>query len=219
MKILITNDDGINSENLRVLVKAVVKHYPNDEIVIVAPEVEQSGVSHAIDIKNPVHIYRKPDMVENVKTYMVDSTPVACVLMAKNELKYDFDILFSGINNGLNIGIDVLYSGTCGAALEGLRFCNFTVAFSCNMDTVKGFIAREDEVFKIIKNNNFKGICLNVNFPQEPIGIKVTCQENNNPIIMTDTAAINKNYVSITPLKIDITDYDKIALLQTIIQK
>lgn len=214
MKILITNDDGIKSENLRVLANSVKKHYPNDEIIVVAPETEQSAVSHAITIKNIGSIYPLPEMVEGVKTYMVDATPASCVLMAKNKLNYDFDLVFSGINNGLNIGIDVVYSGTCGAALEALRFCDLTIALSCNVDTVEGFLQKEEEIFSFIKQVKIKNTCLNINIPRNPKGFKLTFQEGTNRG-QSDCAAIEQNYISITPIELDMTDYKKLEQLKT----
>ena len=213
MKILITNDDGIASPNLKLLTETVKLYYPNDKIIVVAPSEEQSAVSHALDIKKQKSIKKINDLVEGVDTYIVNSTPAECVILTSNVLYYDFDIVFSGINNGLNLGIDVMYSGTCGAALEALNYCDFSVAFSCHVGTCEGFLKARDEIFTIIKNNKFNKTCLNINYPKNPQGIKVTCQKNQGTDLdyqkhlLNDVDAINQDYISITPLHLDLTEY------------
>lgn len=224
MKILITNDDGIAELNLKVLTETVKKHYPYDQIIVVAPSTEQSAVSHALEIKKQKTIKKIADLVEGIETYIVDSTPAECVILTKNVLHYDFDLVFSGINNGLNLGIDVLYSGTCGAALEALNYCDFSVAFSCHVATCEGFKKSSDEIFNFIKGNKFNKTCLNINFPKNPQGIKITCQRNRGTDLdyqknyLTDVDALNQDFVTITPLHLDLTEYLLIDKLNEVLK-
>ena len=107
MRILVTNDDGVNAQGIKILANVAKKF---GEVVCVAPIYEQSGKSHCIDIKEPFVVKKYNDILPEVKTYVVDSTPADCVRIAYYYLKEDFDIVFSGINNGYNLGEDILYS-------------------------------------------------------------------------------------------------------------
>ena len=127
MKILVTNDDGINSYGLKILVD-VARQF--GEVFCIAPMTEQSGKSHSIIIKDPIQILQEKDIVEGVRTYSVNGTPGDCVRIAYYYLKEEFDIVFSGVNNGYNLGEDILYSGTVGAASEGVLCGKKAIAFS-----------------------------------------------------------------------------------------
>ena len=109
MKLLITNDDGIMAPVLPHLV-AFAKTVA-DEVVVVAPKVEQSGKSHAIDFTRPIEI-KEVSLFEGVRAYAMDSTPADCVRFAVLGLGEKFDLVLSGINRGFNLGGDLVYSGT-----------------------------------------------------------------------------------------------------------
>ena len=128
MKILVVNDDGIFSNNLKTLVNYLRNIY--DEIMVVAPLTEQSAMSHRINIKGPIKLTVHDDLFEGVKAYSIDSTPADCVKFAVDYLKYDFDILFSGINDGLNLADDISYSGTAAAVLEAMYYHKKGIALS-----------------------------------------------------------------------------------------
>lgn len=115
MKILITNDDGIFSEGLAILTKWATKL---GEVYVVAPSQQQSGKSHAITIHSPFEISKVTLGLGEKEAYAVDSTPVDCVRFATLGLGIQFDLIFSGINKGYNLGEDILYSGTVGALFE-----------------------------------------------------------------------------------------------------
>ena len=128
MKILVVNDDGIYSKNLKILVNYLKKIY--DEVMVLAPSTEQSAMSHRINIKGPIKLTIHESLFEGVKAYSIDSTPADCVKFAVDYLKYDFDILFSGINDGLNLADDISYSGTVAAVLEAVYYHKKGIALS-----------------------------------------------------------------------------------------
>jgi len=181
-KILITNDDGVHAPGLRKLIE-IIK--PLGEVVVVAPDKPQSGMGHAITVSTPLRlklIKKEKDYSE----YSCNGTPVDCVKLAeKAVLKGKPDFIFSGINHGSNASVNVVYSGTIAAAIEGciegvpsvgfsLDDYSFDADFS-HIDEYVGKISKE-----VIKNGLPEFTCLNVNFPQlngsEIKGIKVCRQ-------------------------------------------
>lgn len=113
--ILLTNDDGIDGEGLRTLASALKK--AGHEVVAVAPRENNSAVSHKLTMRERLQVSRA-DFGE-IEAYSVMGTPADCVLIALNHLKIKPDLLISGINAGLNLGIDTIYSGTVAGATEG----------------------------------------------------------------------------------------------------
>ena len=117
MRILITNDDGISSPILPVLARRAMEL---GEVTVVAPKVEQSGKSHAIDFMRPIEI-KRVDIGDGIRAFAMDSTPADCVRFAICGLKEHFDLVISGVNRGFNLGKDIVYSGTIGAIFEAAR--------------------------------------------------------------------------------------------------
>ena len=117
MRILLTNDDGTNSEGLWALAEALKGV---GEVFVVAPDRDRSGISAAMTLLDVVRAIRVRSHVDGVEAHAVEGTPADCVILAHEGL-YDepFDIIFSGINQGANMGADVLLSGTVGAAVHG----------------------------------------------------------------------------------------------------
>ena len=115
MLTLITNDDGIYAPGLWLLVEAL---QPLGEVVVVAPDREQSGVSSSISLHSPLHVNK---VQADVPAYAVQGTPADAVILALGHILYKrkVDLIISGINAGSNVGSDILYSGTVGAALQG----------------------------------------------------------------------------------------------------
>lgn len=117
MRVLVTNDDGIFAEGLWALVKEL-KNIA--QVIVVAPITEQSAVGTAVTLHQPLRIQKVPLIVPEVETYSVEGTPADCVILALGKLiKNKVDLVVSGINQGPNLGDDVLISGTVGAALQG----------------------------------------------------------------------------------------------------
>ena len=125
--ILVCNDDGIFAPGIRALIDVVKKF---GEIVVVAPDKPQSGKGMAITINSPLRYY-KVDLTEGVLSYACDGTPVDCIKLAINKiLPRKPDLIVSGINHGANSSINVIYSGTMSAALEGAMEKVPSVGFS-----------------------------------------------------------------------------------------
>lgn len=181
--ILVSNDDGITSKGIRVLVN-IMKQL--GEVVVVAPDSPQSGMGHAITIGETLRLYEE-DIFEDVMAFKSSGTPADCVKLAKHYVLKDRrpDLVVSGINHGSNTSISVLYSGTMSAAIEGALEGLPSIGFSlCDYSSKADFSHVEEYVFKISKqvleNGLAKGVALNVNFPpkrNEPIkGVKVCRQ-------------------------------------------
>ena len=150
MRILITNDDGIYAEGVLPLVQwAKTK----GEVTVVAPKVEQSAKSHGIEIHKAFHA-KQVDLCESVTAWAVDSTPADCVRLAILGLHMEFDLVISGINRGLNIGRDIMYSGTVSAVFEAGNLGMNAMAVSTSpayytvaakeMDKIWNFIEEKD---------------------------------------------------------------------------
>ena len=114
MRILVTNDDGIHAEGLAVLER--IARQLSDDVWVVAPETDQSGVAHSLSLSNPLRLRQIDD-----KRYAVQGTPTDCVIMAVRSVMADArpDLVLSGVNRGSNVAEDVTYSGTIAAAMEG----------------------------------------------------------------------------------------------------
>ena len=231
MKILVVNDDGIYSKNLKILVDYLKNIY--NDIMVVAPSSEQSAMSHRINIKGPIKLTAHEGLFDGVKAYSIDSTPADCVKFAIDYLKYDFDIVFSGINDGLNLGDDISYSGTVAAILEAAYYQKKGIALS----VIKGQNTNILESLEIFMQDYLKNaiysqfLTFNVNLPQNPKGIKYVPQGKGNyiyyftkeqdniytprikpkyqkrDIIENDLDAYYNEYISVTPLTVDKTDY------------
>jgi 5'-nucleotidase len=182
--ILITNDDGIYAPGINYLSK-IAKEF--GDIVVVAPDKPQSGMGHAITINATLRLEKTH--YHNATIEMACSgTPVDCVKMAVNHiLPKKPDLILSGINHGSNSAINVIYSGTMSAAIEGaLEGCP-SIGFSlCDYSFEADFTQAELFIKKIItnalQNGMPKGVCLNVNIPKLQAsnikGIKVARQAN-----------------------------------------
>lgn len=181
--ILVTNDDGITSKGIAVLVD-VAKNFGN--VVVVAPNKPQSGMGHAITIGEPLRVERST-LFSGIDAYECSGTPADCVKLAKNHILKDQkpSLVLSGINHGSNTSVSIIYSGTMSAAIEaaiegipsvGFSFCNYD--HSTELDHLKPWI--EKVIKQIVLKPLAKGVALNVNFPdvEEIKGIKLCRQAN-----------------------------------------
>ena len=170
MKILISNDDGIDSLGLKALVAAFAEN--GDEVFVAAPKSEQSGMAHAMTVHRPIEFAEREDFIPlgAKKAYFVDGTPADCV---KSFLEFLSDekinAVVSGINNGANLATDVVYSGTVGAALEG--FLHDIPAFAVSIDVASTIPlnAAAKEAATFVAKQMQKGgapTLLNINFPK-----------------------------------------------------
>ena len=230
MRILITNDDGINALGIRALTEWALTI--SDDVTVVAPKVEQSGKSHSIDFIHPLEI-KRVDLIEGVRAYTVDSTPADCIRFGVCGLLEKYDLILSGINRGVNLGDDIVYSGTAGAIFEAGRLHHNAIAFSTYPDTLDDAKKYLDEVYNYITENKLFDLnpLYNVNIPKESKGIKITQQgsayfsdgfrhiegdmyiqtgdriPDEHPDDLTrDTVAMEHGYISITPLDLSRTE-------------
>ena len=168
MRICITNDDGIHGEGLLRLVQWAQKL---GDVYVFAPKVEQSAKSHAIEIHKPFEA--KPAQVPGaVEAWAVDSTPADCVRFAILGRKEKFDLVISGVNRGLNIGQDIIYSGTVSAAMEAVALGANALALSTEPETFDDAMAQLDRVWAFITERDLYGKCRlwNVNIPLRTTG-------------------------------------------------
>jgi 5'-nucleotidase len=180
MRLLLTNDDGINAKGIYALAKELEQ---NHEIIIIAPDNERSACGHSITLTRPLIVREVKLEGLKSKAFSVDGTPADCVKIAIHKLINEkIDMVVSGINKGLNLGTDVLYSGTVSAAIEAAIYKIPSMAVS--MDVKNGIETYDmaakyaGVILQSAKENNIKNdIVLNVNVPlleeSEIKGIKV----------------------------------------------
>lgn len=167
MNILISNDDGIQAAGLKALVEALAPHH---EVYVAAPEYQQSAKSHALTMHDIVHARRSYRYPLAKAEWEINGTPADCVKigLAKFE-EVTFDLVLSGINNGPNLGIDVIYSGTVAAALEGSFHGIPSFAFSHYSGSESGFLKAaafiQDNLETMVASFEWHGNAVNVNFP------------------------------------------------------
>lgn len=184
MNILIANDDGVFAPGIQALALALA---PLGRIVIVAPESERSGFSSALTLDRPLRpIQISPDV------WAVNGTPADCVYLSMNGLfDFEFDLVVSGINSGANLGDDVLYSGTVGAAFEGRLMKQPAIAVSMAGSNVRAYDHPEDYAIAAQWVHDFIAAGLptlparhifNINIPDvsELKGTKITYQGRRN---------------------------------------
>jgi 5'-nucleotidase len=231
MKILVTNDDGIYSPGLAALAKAASKF---GEVRVVAPDVEQSSMGHAITSSRPLHYKKSPIKFEGIEAYRVNGTPADCVALGTH-LWERTDVVLSGINLGPNLGNSMWHSGTLAAAkqavllgIKGIALSTPVGASEPDFDLLEAYV---DKTLSLLLKDN-KLCLINVNLPPNPKGIKWTRQSvrlydgrvvpGTDPMGRkhywftvvpleaaeegTDRWAVEQGYVSITPLRLDLTN-------------
>ena len=178
--ILVTNDDGYDSKGLAAAVE-VARAF--GRVVVVAPETTQSGMSQAITMYNPLYL-RCVSRQEGLEVYAFSGTPVDCVKMAFDYLLRDqrVDLVVSGINHGSNSAVNVLYSGTMGAAIEGSFYDCPSVGLSLDdhsedADFEAAVVYGKRIVRSVLEKKVELPLCLNVNVPGELHGIRL-CRQN-----------------------------------------
>ena len=229
MNILITNDDGINAIGIRLLTNWACKL---GKVTVIAPKTEQSGMSHAIDFVHPIEIVEVP-FPNAVKAYSMASTPADCVRFGALGLKEHYDLVLSGINRGVNVGADIVYSGTVGAIFEAARLGMKGIAFSAFPNGQEEASLYLDQAYDFLQSRNLfdEAPIFNVNIPTSPKEISLTYQgspyfsdefvklQENLYIqqggivpdvcpddLHRDTVAIHQNILSVTPLLATRTD-------------
>lgn len=241
MKILVTNDDGIYSPGLAALAKVAARF---GEVIIVAPNVEQSSSSHSITATRPLNYKKSPILFEGIEAYKVNGTPADCVALGTH-LAQDVELVLSGINMGPNLGNAIWHSGTLAAAkqatllgIRGIAFSTPTKQAEPDFELLDPFVA--DSLSLLLEDPDLK--LVNVNLPYRPTDIKWTRQSVQfydgqivpgedpmgrkhywftvKPLESAETGsdrwAIENGYVSITPLRLDLTSEED---LQRVLEK
>ena len=177
--ILITNDDGDTAKGIEVLARLMLQF---GDVVVVSPDGQRSGQSNALTVGHPLR-YRKIQEQEGLVWYTSTGTPTDCVKLALNSIvDRKPDLLVAGVNHGSNAAINVVYSGTMGAVIEGcvngINSIGFSILdHSANADfsNMEPYIVEITK--KVLANGLPTGVCLNVNSPNDNIkGIKITSQ-------------------------------------------
>lgn len=165
--ILVSNDDGIEAKGVHALIDRLVKF---GDVVCVCPDGPQSGQSMAITVNSPLRINRLDDY-HGAKMYSVNGTPVDCVKIAMHCIvERKPDLMVSGINHGSNAAVNVVYSGTMGAALEACACKVPAIGFSLTTHDpdadFSGCLPFVDKIVdNVLENGLREGVCLNVNIP------------------------------------------------------
>ncbi|HSQ54551.1 MAG TPA: 5'/3'-nucleotidase SurE [Gemmata sp.] len=249
MRILLTNDDGIYAPGLRALRHELLKL---GSVIVVAPATEQSAAGHSVTLLNPLLVTEVLD--DDGATFIgwgVEGRPADCVKLALLELLPDPpDVIISGLNAGSNAGINVLYSGTVAAAIEGAFYRRTAIAVSLEYDKkIYDFPAAaryaRQVIEQILATNPSPGSLFNVNLPvleRGPIrGVKVLPQNFSpytekfdrrvnprgrtyfwaspeflcpDPHPGTDVEGLAEGYITVTPLKFDLTDHTLLREMQ-----
>ncbi len=230
MRILLTNDDGIHAEGMKVLMKWAQQL---GEISVFAPKVEQSAKSHTVEIHKPFEV-RKVTLFDGSEGFAVDSAPADCVRFAVLGLHEQFDLVISGVNRGLNIGRDIMYSGTVAAAFEAASLGMKALAISTEPATFDDAANHLDAVWSRITERRLfeKTDILNVNIPCGTNG-RILLTHQGGPYYSDDFPAIGNDlyrptghsihvdqgdftldtdatlngHITITPLTVDRTDW------------
>ncbi len=242
MRILVTNDDGIHSEGLDAC--AEIARALSDDVWIVAPEYDQSGVSHSLSLNDPLRLRPVAE-----RRFAVKGTPTDCVIMGSKHILKDHppDLVLAGVNRGRNAGEDVIYSGTVAGAVEGtiLGIPSFALSQSYNSRSnnpphwATAIGNAPDIIRRALDAGIPNDVLINVNFPncppEEVKGIAVASQGRNRqerlqiesrydgrgnayywiayvrmrgppPRDGTDVSALADNCITVTPLRLDMTD-------------
>jgi len=241
MRILITNDDGIHAPGLEAC--ETIARALSDDVWIVAPETDQSGVSHSLSLNDPLRLREVAD-----KHFAVRGTPTDCVIMGVRHIMKDApDLVLSGVNRGRNCAEDVTYSGTVAAAMEGtvlgIRSIALSQAFAAGTRHKPYWDTAIDHapalVRRVLEAGIPKDVLVNINFPDCPSadvkGVAVAVQGKRDQELLridprhdgrgnpyywiafgrggitgaaqgSDLAALNENRISVTPLRLDLTD-------------
>lgn len=231
MNILITNDDGIYSPGIMALSRIATEL---GKVTVVAPDVEQSSMGHAITHSRPLSYRKSPVTFEGMDAYRVNGTPADCVALGTH-IHPRTDLVLSGINMGPNLGNSIWHSGTLAAARQAVMLGIKGIAFSTPVGRTEPDFDRlavhVREVLDILIGHAGFGL-YNVNFPEHPKGIRWTRQSirfydgkvmpGMDPMGRkhywitvvplapseegTDRWAVENDYISITPLQLDLTN-------------
>lgn len=243
--ILVSNDDGIGTVGLSILGRCLSRL---GRVVIVSPDRQRSVSGHSLTLKEPIRIKR---LESEIETWITTGTPADCILLGIYEIiRDDVDLVVSGINHGANLGIDITYSGTISAAMEGticgipsiaVSLATHREVSSSIFEMAGNFTTKLAEL--ILKKGLPRDTLLNVNIPpiEKPLGVRFTYQGSkrykprvikrldpagepyywldgspiDNSEAGSDLEAVKEGYISITPIKVDMTDYEHLDYISS----
>jgi 5'-nucleotidase len=244
MNILVVNDDSINSPGIELLVE-VMQNF--GKVNVVAPHVQQSAIGHGITIHEPIKLHHREDVLSGIESWSLEGKPADCVKFALYALKLDVDLVVSGINDGPNLGTDIIYSGTLAGASEAIICGIPALAVSADFGSLdlprKELLGYMERILSsdIISKDNV----ININFPDKSFtkskGIRITemgvrpflhdfveedgvfwsrgewGQFENGP--ETDVRAFEEGYLSVSPIQINRTNMDYLPVLENKLKK
>jgi 5'-nucleotidase len=241
MRILITNDDGIHAPGLAVLER--IANSLSDDVFVVAPETDQSGVAHSLSLNDPLRLREI-----SPHHFAVKGTPTDCVIMGvRSVLGHPPDLVLSGVNRGQNVAEDITYSGTIAGAMEGtllgIPSIALSQAYGASSDRKNLFWECAEThapalISKILAAGVPTNVLININFPncsaEAVVGVAVTVQGRRDTELLkieerldgrgnpyywlmfargqftpgrgTDLEALVQKRISVTPLRLDLTD-------------
>jgi 5'-nucleotidase len=235
MRILVSNDDGIYSPGLAALA-GVARRF--GDVRIVAPDVEQSSASHAVTAARPVR-HRRVELLDGIDSFRVDGTPADCVALGAH-LWGHVDLVLSGINLGVNLGNAIWHSGTLAAAKQGVLLGIRAIALSAPSPSEPGHFDDiapwAERAIRTVLDDREPHL-VNVNIPHRPRGLRWTRQAVDHyngrvvsdadpmgrdmywftvvpiesPAEGSDLWAFDRGEVSLTPLRLDLTDHDALG--------
>lgn len=238
MRILITNDDGIYSPGIAALAKIAMKF---GDVRIVAPDVEQSSMGHAVTHSRPLSFKKSPISFDGIEAWRVNGTPADCVALGTH--LGPTDVVLSGINMGPNLGNSMWHSGTLAAAKQAVLLGVRGIALSTpvgktepDFDALAPFV--EQALALLLEDTSLS--LFNVNFPEHPTDIRWTSQSvrlydghivpGTDPMGRkhywftvsplepaeegTDRWAVESGFVSITPLRLDLTNEEQLKRMR-----
>ncbi len=241
MNILLVNDDGVEARGLALLARVMREH---GELYVVAPHSQQSAIGHGITIHDPIRVHEREGLFpgSGARVWSLEAKPADCVKFALFALNLPVDLVVSGVNDGPNMGTDIVYSGTLAGASEAVICGKPAIAVSTDFGY---FDLAERELARVMSDLLASEVLskenvLNVNFPRRGFeasrGMKVcdmgdrpflhefveidgvywakgTWGEGNNPP-GTDVWAHKNGYVSVTPIQVNRTNYEYMKVLR-----
>ena len=232
MRILVSNDDGVYSPGIAVLAEVASEF---GTVRIVAPDVERSSSGHAITSSRPLS-YRVTN-IKGLTAYRVNGTPADCVALGAHQWE-KVDLVLSGLNLGLNLGNSIWHSGTLAAAKQAVLLGLRGIALSAPATSESNFDSFKPWIRQVLQTLVADTVPLvNVNFPRQPRGLvwtRVSVRRYDGRIVPTkdplgrelfwftvvpiegteegtDRWAVEQNWISLTPLRLDLTDEEQLA--------
>lgn len=241
MNILLVNDDGIDAPGLAILAEVMQAH---GDLYVVAPHSQQSAIGHGITIHDPIRLHRRTDVFQDLdaQCWSLEAKPADCVKFALYALHLQIDLVVSGINDGPNLGTDIIYSGTLAGASEGIICGIPAIAVSSDFGNF-GLARRElpELMAKVLRSDILSpDNVININFPRQAFkaskGVRV-CDMGCRPFLHvfeesdgvywakgtwdrvenpegSDVWAYENGWISVSPIQINRTNYDYMRLIR-----